>query len=214
MPAPTSPAVPAQRQRGETLPGLLVGMALGLLALAGGTQMLGQLLRAHRAALQDSHLQQDLHFALDLMVRELQGAQYVAQAWRTRQPGACSDAFCDEAADFQIGAQRIDFTADRNHNGLQENNECLGFRLVDGVLSARNGCQSSGWQPLTDKSTVIVTDLQLRLRCTAADGWLQRQLDLQLDARWPQDASRGWTLQRTVALRNALPAAVQARYCP
>ena len=44
------------RARGETLTGLLVGMAVGLVVLAAGMQMLAQQLRGHRHSLQASHL--------------------------------------------------------------------------------------------------------------------------------------------------------------
>lgn len=202
------------QQRGETLVGLLVGVALGMLVLAGGAQMLAQLMRGHRQALQDSHLQQDLHFALDLMARELANAQYAAHAWRTRKPGGCDDTFCDAAADFQLGGNRIEFSTDRDHSGQQDNNECQGFRVSDGVLSKRTNCSASGWQPLTDKSTAVVTALQAQLHCSPVQGWLQRQLSLQLDAQWPGDPSRQLVLQRTVALHNRVPAALQARFCP
>ena len=203
-----------QRQRGETLVGLLVGIALGMLVLAAGAQMLAQLLRGHRQALQDSHLQQDLHFALDLMARELANAQYAAHAWRTRKPGGCDDNFCDAAADFQLGGNRIEFSTDRDHSGQQDNNECQGFRVSDGVLSKRTNCSASGWQPLTDKSPAVVTALQAQLRCSPADGWLQRQLDLRLQARWPDDPGRQLQLQRSVPLHTLLPISVQARFCP
>ncbi|MFM7026517.1 MAG: PilW family protein [Limnohabitans sp.] len=203
-----------KNQRGETLVGLLVGMALGLWVLAAGVQMLAHLLRGHRQVLQDSHLQQDLHFAMDLMARELQHAQYVAQAWRTRSPGTCGDAFCDEATDFLTGDNRIEFSMDRNHNGLQDNNECMGFRVVDGVLSRRTGCHSGGWQPLSDKTAAVVSSLQVQLSCTAVNGWLYRQLDLQLDAHGPDDPDRGLRLQRKVPVHTPLPVVVQERFCP
>lgn len=205
---------PPQPQRGETLVGLLVGVALGMLVLAGGAQMLAQLLRGHRQALQDSHLQQDLHFAMDLMARELANAQYTAQAWSQRSPEACGDTFCDHAADFQLGPQRVEFSLDRNHNGVQDNNECLGFKVANGVLSTRTGCDASGWQPLTDKTSAVVTGLQAQLHCTPVQGWVQRQISLQLDAQWPGDPTRALQLQRTVALNNRLPLAMQARFCP
>lgn len=202
-----------RQQRGETLVGLLVGMTLGLLVLTAGAHMLAQLLRGHRTALQDSHLQQDLHFALDLMVRELQNTQFAAQAWQSRTPTVCSDPFCD-AADFQLASNLIGFSVDRDANGAQDNNECMGFRVVDGVLSMRTGCQSSGWQPLTDKTSVVMTGLQTRLHCTPVSGGLVRQLDLQLDAHAPDDPARTVQMQRTVTLHNLLPAAMQARFCP
>ena len=124
------PLAPAQR--GETLMGLLVGLALGLLVLTGGAHMLAQLLRGQRQALQDSHLQQDLHFAMDLMASELQDAQYSALAWSSRSPTVCTDAFCDGREDFALTSDRMDWTLDRNHDGRQDNNECTGFRLRAG----------------------------------------------------------------------------------
>ncbi len=200
-------------QHGETLVGLLVGMALGLLVVTAGAHMLAQLLRGHHAALQDSHLQQDLHFAMDLMVREIQNAQYVANAWKSRSPGLCSDPFCG-VADFQLADNLIAFSVDRNDNGEQDNNECMGFRAQEGVLSLRTGCQSGGWQPLTDRTSVLVTGLKAHLNCTKVAGWLLRQLDLQLEAQWPNQPTHTLQLQRTVALRNPVPASLQTRFCP
>jgi len=176
--------------------------------------MLAQLLRSHRLALQDSHLQQDLHYAMDLMAREIANAQYVAHAWKTRSTSACNDPFCDAIKDFQMGDNRIEFSLDRDHNGQLDNNECLGYRVANGVLSMRTSCDSSGWQPLTDKTSAVVTHLQAQLHCTPERGGLQRHVSLQLAAQWPGDATRQIELQRTVALHNRLPATLQARYCP
>lgn len=202
-----------QPQRGETLVGLMVGMALGLLVLTAGAHMLAQLLRGHHAALQDSHLQQDLHFALDAMVRDIRNAQYVAKAWTSRSPGVCSDPFCG-VSDFQLADNLIAFSTDRDDNGKQDNNECMGFRAQDGVLSVRTSCDSGGWQPLTDKTTVIVTGLKAQLHCSKVAGWLMRQLDVRLEAHWPNQPTHTLQLQRSVALRNPLPAALQTRFCP
>lgn len=200
-------------QRGETLVGLLVGMAMGLLVVTAGAHMLSQLLRGHHAALQDSHLQQDLHFAMDLMAREIQNAQYVAHAWTSRSPSLCSDPFCG-VSDFQLAADLIAFSVDRNHNGAQDNNECMGFRVQDGVLSLRTGCQGGGWQPLTDQTSVVVTGLKTQLHCPKVAGWLWRQLDVQIDAHWPHQPTRTLHVQRSVAMRNPVPATMQARFCP
>lgn len=204
----------AHRQRGETLVGLLVGLALGLLVLAGGAHMLARLLQGHRLALQDSHVQQDLHFALDLMASELQDAQYTAGAWNSRSPGACTDAFCDGPEDFSLGSGRIDWSLDRNHNGAQDNDECTGYRLRSGALQVRTACTPEVWTALTDTTSLRLTQLQTSLQCQEQSGWLRRQVLLQLQAQWPQDATRTLALQRTVALRNDLPQSVQTRYCP
>lgn len=201
-----------QHQRGETLAGLLVGLALGMLVLAAGAHMLAQLLRGHRMALQDSHLQQDLHFAMDLMVRELQNAHYVANAWTTRHPGACDDDFC-QAGNFLLSDHRIEFSLDKNANGQRDNNECTGFKVSGNALLLRTSC-SNTWQPLTDKTAAVVTALQAQLRCTEVKGWLQRQVRLQIDAHWPGDPARRLQLERTVALRNPVPVVSQALFCP
>ncbi len=204
----------ASAQRGETLVGLLVGLALGLLVLAGGAHMLAQLLRGHRQALQDSHLQQDLHFAMDLMTSELQDAQYSALAWSSRSPSACTDAFCDGREDFSLTSDRMDWTLDRNHDGRQDNNECTGFRLKAGVLQMRTACTPGVWTALTDTASLRLTGLQATVQCRPLSGWLQRRVQVQLQVQWPQDATRTLALQRTVVLRNPLPLTVQARYCP
>ncbi len=203
-----------QGQRGETLAGLLVGLSLGLLVLAGGAHMLAQLLRGHRMALQDSHLQQDLHFAMDLMVSELQDAQYSARSASTRRPTLCNDPFCDGVEDFRLGKDRIDWTLDRDHDGVQDNDECTGFRIRGGALQVRTACTPEVWTALTDTSSLRLRRLEATLRCSVQAGWLQRQVQLQLEAQRPQEETRPLLLQRTVVLRNRLPESVRTLYCP
>jgi type II secretory pathway component PulJ len=202
-------------ERGETLVGLLVGLAVGLMVLAVGAQMLTQQLRSHRQNLQASHLQHDLRSALDWMARELRQAQYTANAWQTRSPSACDDPFCDGMEDFSIEDDWIDFSLDRNHNGLQEDNECMGFRLSDKVLMARRTCSGSGnWVALSDSASLALTALRWQLDCELRQGWLHRSVRITLSGQWPGDASHPIDLVHTVHLRNDLPASAQALYCP
>lgn len=203
------------QQRGETLTGLLVGMAVGLVVLAAGTQMLAQHLRGHRLNLQASHLHHDLRSAMDWMARELRQAQYVANAWQTRSSGHCEDNFCDGTDDFRIEDDWIDFSHDRNHNGRQDNHECIGFRISQKALMARRTCSGPGsWLPLTDRGSLEVTGLQWQLRCELREGWLQRSVRITLTGHSPADAERPLSLSQTVHLRNDLPASTRALYCP
>lgn len=211
-------AAPVARQRGETLVGLLVGVALGLALVAGGAQFMAHLLQSHSAVLQTTRLQQDMHFAMDRMADAVRDAQYSASAAHTRHPQACTDAWC-EAAHFQVTPDALTFSADRNHNGSLDSNECMGFRVRAGVLSMRTGCHAGGWQPMTDVGSVMVSQLQVHTRCQRLAHGLRRQVVLRLQAQAPPSAqpphdspSSQW--QRTVTLRNDLPLSVQAVFCP
>lgn len=203
-----------QRQRGETLMGLLVGLAVGLLVLAGGSVLLANQLRGHRMALQDSHLQHDLRSAMDWISRELGQAHYNAKAWQTRSTVRCADDFCSGSDDFRIDGSRIHFSLDRNHNGQKDNNECLGFRLVKGALQARTACKPEVWTALTDAASLQFTQLDWQLHCTLAQGWLHRSVTLSMTAHWPSDTQRQIGLKRTVPLRNAVPAVQKVLFCP
>jgi type II secretory pathway component PulJ len=205
----------ARRERGETLMGLLVGLSVGLVALAAGSALLAKHLRHHHLTLQDSHLHHDLRSAMDWMARELRKAQYSAQAWQTRSPTACADPFCDGPEDFSIQGHTVQFSHDRNHNGVQDNNECMGFRLSNKALLMKRSCSISGdWQAITDNANLHITDLRWQLLCASHQGWLHRSVALTLTAQWPGDTRRQVSLSRTVHLANDLPVSQQAQFCP
>jgi type II secretory pathway component PulJ len=198
-------------ERGETLTGLLVGLAVGLVVLAAGSALLASQLRAHRAALQDRQLHTDLRSAMDWVARELRKAQYTANAWQTRSPTVCTDPFCQTPDNFSIVGHQIDFSHDRNHNGIKEDDECLGFRLTQQSLHARRTCSGSGnWQAVTDRAQVNIRDLQWVLHCEWRNGWWQRSVQMSLAASWPSEPTRTIQLTQTIELRNLLPDIPQA----
>lgn len=202
------------KQAGETLVGLLVGLALGLGVLAMGAQMLARLLsEQHRLGAQ-SRRQQDLHFVLERIANEVQDAQYSAHAWRSRDAHACNDAFCDGPEDFSIGASHILWSFDRNHDGVQDNNECTGYRLRAGSLQQRSACQPETWVALSDPATLELSGLRATLQCQPRAGGVQRQVLLELQAHNPLRPSEApWPLQQRVLLRNDLPASAAAGVC-
>jgi len=205
----------AGHEQGETLMGLLVGLSIGLVVLAGGSALVANQLRSHRMALQDTYLHHDLRSALDWMARELRKTQYSASAWETRSPTACEDTFCDGPEDFSIDGDEIHFSHDRNHNGEQDLNECMGFRLSNKALMAKRSCSASGdWQAITDSGNLHIVDLRWQLRCEVQQGWLRRSVQMALRAQWPSEASRQVSLTHTVHLSNDLPASEQDRFCP
>jgi type II secretory pathway component PulJ len=201
-------------ERGETLTGLLVGLSVGLVVLAAGSALLASQLRAHRAALQDSHWHTDVRSAMDWMARELRQAQYSGKAWQTRSAQTCTDPFCATPLNFRIVNDQIDFSHDRNHDGSKDDDECLGFRITQYALHVRRSCQDSGgWQALTDRTHVRVTHLQWAVHCTDHNGWWHRTVHMTLKATWPNEPDRPITLTQTVQLRNALPSNPAAPPC-
>ena len=203
-----------QAQHGETLVALLVGLALGLGVLAVGAQMLARLLAEQRQLQAQSRLQQELHFALERIANELQDAQYSASAGQSRDAGACRDDFCDGLDDFSISDARIVWTLDRNHNGVQDNNECTGYRLRAGSLQQRSACQPETWVALSDPAGLTLSRLRATLQCQPRAGGVQRQVLLELQAHNPLHPSEApWSLQQQVLLRNDLPASAAAGVC-
>lgn len=206
-------ACQATTQGGESLVSLLVGLGVGLLVLAAGSQMLAQHLQGHRLALQDSHVHHDLRSALDTMARELRQAQSLGQAWRGRVLAHCADAFCTGDADLLVQGQRISFAHDRNQNGLLDNNECSGFRLKDHELQIRTACSPEVWTDLTDAGSLKMTGLQWHVQCEKRGRWAVRWVTVQLSAHWPRDPSRALSLSQTVSLRNDVPASPWPAVC-
>jgi len=200
-------------QQGETLVGLVVGMGLGIVVLAGGAQLLGQHLKAHRWALQDSHVHHDLRASLDSIARELRQAQAVGRAWKNRTPLECSDAFCSGLGELIVQGHRIDFARDRNQNGLRENNECSGFRLNGHELQMRTACTPEVWTSLSDAGSLKLSSLQWQVHCERRGPWVARSVTVQLSAQWPGDPSKTLSLLQTIAMRNDVPAQPWPKVC-
>lgn len=201
-------------QLGETLVGLLVGLALGLLVAAAGQRLLAQQLRHERQTQTLLQAQTQLRDAMDAMLHTLQGAQGLPKAWTTRIDTQCHDDFCNGPEDFSLQGSQLEFTLDRNHNGQQNNNECLGFRLTAGEIKSKTSCSDPPvWTPLTGIDHLRVISMQWQLRCTVHGQMVQRWLDLQVQAQWPGDPEQLLGESQSVLLLNDVPLRSMAGLC-
>jgi prepilin peptidase dependent protein B len=140
-------------QRGMTLIELMVGLALGLVVMAGAaTALADQIQHSQRAVLQ-ARLQQDLRAAAVLIERELRLAGHWPQALQHTSTPAQANPY----GAFDIAA---DHRSVHYHHGGSGNSaaEALGFRLVQQTLQSRLG--AGGWQSLTERQTLQVTELR------------------------------------------------------
>lgn len=143
----------ARRQRGLSLVELMVGIAVGLLVVAGATMVVANQLGDNRRLLLETQVQQDLRAAADIVTRELRRAggwedQARLGLWTSAAPGQLNPqrAVSPSAAP----ATQVDYQYLRGGVAPQ-----LGFRLNNnGVLQTLLG---GAWQDLTDARAVRIT---------------------------------------------------------
>ncbi len=143
--------------RGISLVELLVGVAVGLLIVAGGIVFMTGSWSEHRSLLLESRLMQDLRTAADVIIRDVRRSGY----WGASETGvwtAGASAVASNPYDaFSATADSLAFRYSRDaiENDSLDTNEQFGFRLRSGVIELQLG--SGNWQALTDAATVTVT---------------------------------------------------------
>lgn len=185
------------RTVGYSLVELLVACALGLLLTAAALQLFARQVRAQREQLVEARLHQDLRAAGDLVVRGLRraGAHDLAD-------GGASPyrAITLTAASLVTSHNR-----DAIDNGVLDERERAGFRLVDGSLQAMVGGR---WQALTDPAVVRIVRFEIILTTRAAQSaggcavLVARELSVAIEAHPVLDPRRLRRLDTRVLVRN------------
>jgi len=157
-------------QHGLTMIELMIGVAIGLFIVAGGSTLLVGQLRENRALLLEARLAQDLRSAADVVTRDLRRAGYWGHAGTGANPYAATAP--SAAASDAIGLR---YSMDTTENDNVDSNEQFSFRLRGGTIELQLG--AGNWQALTDASTLTVTafsvtpevqDVSLASFCRAA----------------------------------------------
>lgn len=158
----------ASSVRGISLVELMIGIAIGMIVVAGATVMMVNQVNEHRRLMLETQIQQDLRAASDLILRELRKAGYRGQVqdgiWSPTAPMAASAA----STPFSVtspttnaaGASTVEYryskdSANDSADVFNPDKEQFGFRKYGDLLQFRLG--AGGWQPLTDAATMKVT---------------------------------------------------------
>ena len=206
----------ARVQRGLSLVELMVGITIGLFVVAAASLVVTSQLTDNRRLLLELQVQQDLRATADVITRELRragGRQLPTNGVWSEIAAATANPF--DTVTLAAGNTEVRFDYERGI-GLQP----LGFKLdaTRGVIQSYIG---TGWQDLTDSSTMTVTAFTVQPRipaisevipcpkaCDAAGStscWPRlnvRAYEILITARARTDANIQRALRSEVRLRN------------
>jgi type IV pilus assembly protein PilW len=211
-------ASPRGRQHGVSLVEMMVGLAVGLLVVAGATMVVTTQLGDNRRLMLETQLQQDLRASADIITRDLRRAG----AWTdTARISLWSAGVAPTANPYTATTPASGVTASQVNYGYFRTAGAptvYGFRLNNGVLQSLLG---GTWQDLTDARVMTVTSFDV----TARDGPAQQTpcpnlcpgLPLPATACWPAVTVRDFVIDITgqsvvdPAVQRSLSTSVRVR---
>ena len=202
----------ASHQRGMSLVELMVGITIGLFIVAAATLMVGNQLSDNRRLLLETQLQQDMRATMDIITRQIRRAGL----WQENDSLQLLNTTTGQSGSFEAVRKVI------NVNGANDeitfrywlNNQDRGpwgFKLENGRV--KSSLSASGFQDLTDYSTVKVTSLQFTPVINTSEAVSCPKLCPDgTTSCWPRSAVRSYlvTLQAESASDPAVKRRMQA----
>jgi hypothetical protein len=154
--------------------------------------------------LQKSRAQHESSALMDTLVHDLRRAHFHSSNLVNNgsQDAHCPSQFCGALEDFQVSAQQILFSVDRNENGIKENNECSGFRFYANQVQIKTACKPVVWTALTKFQNWHILAFEIQLQCDPASLSQVVNLTMAIRKQLSSDTT-AMTWQRQVRLRNA-----------
>lgn len=164
-----------RRSRGISLVELMVGIAVGMIVVAGASVMMTNQIAEHRRLTLETQVQQDLRATADLMLRDLRraGSWAVPQHGVWAPGGGAAPVGNDYARTIlggKAGSATLEYSYSRHKDRTRSSDapfadpeddvmtpatERFGFKIDDkGILRFRMG---DNWQPLTDSNVLVIT---------------------------------------------------------
>jgi len=220
---------PSSRTRGLSIIELMVGVAVGLVIIAGALMITGVSLADQRRLRVETRVQQDLRAAVDLMTRELRRAGHWHDASASLgsasnpfstllalPPGTCDAAHAAPFVDDRAACGVLfTYNVDAAHASSVTDDQQFGFRLHNAAIEMQIG-RGGSWQAITDSGSLRVTRFELRSSTRELDRSAlcavpcesncpkqqQRELLLTARAEDPADARVQRELGGRIRLRN------------
>jgi len=154
--------------RGLSLVELMVGIAVGLMVVAGASFVAVNQLGDNRRLLLETQMQQDLRAAADMIARDLRRAGYWGAsetgAWQGNDPNVAANPYADiTPGSAGAAVAQVDFSYSRDlaeDNAVDDDKERFGFKLEGGAIKMLIG---SAWQAMTDSNVLEVTRFDVRV---------------------------------------------------
>ncbi len=145
-------------QRGLSLVEMMVGVAVGLIVVAGASLLMSTQLAENRRLLVETQIQQDMRAAMDIITRELRriGAQRepvaLTSLWVPGSGAAQKNVLAESptAAVSGVAVDNFGFIYEPTVGAAGP----FGFKLENGTIKTLMG---PAWQELTDKDVLNVT---------------------------------------------------------
>jgi prepilin peptidase dependent protein B len=188
--------------RGLSLVELMVGIAVGLMVVAGASFVAVNQIGDNRRLLLETQIQQDLRAAADMVARDLRRAGYWGAAesgvWEGNDPSVAPNPYRDTSPDApeEDPVTEVTFSYSRDAAGAEDgavddDRERFGFKLEGGVIRMRLG---GAWQALTDGNLLEVTRFDVNLNEQAAQQACFNECPGGGTACWPTQAVRRFTV--------------------
>lgn len=187
--------------RGLSLVELMVGIAVGLMVVAGASFVAVNQIGDNRRLLLETQVQQDLRAAADMVARDLRRAGYWGASetgvWQGNDPNVAPNPYAATSPNAPGAAvAEVTFAYSRDAAGaedgaIDDDREGFGFKLESGVLKMRLG---GAWQALTDGNVLEVTRFDVALNAQTAQQACFKECPGGGTACWPVQSVRRFTV--------------------
>jgi prepilin peptidase dependent protein B len=202
------------KQKGVSLIELMIGLAIGMIAVSGLVSFVGFGIGVNSKAINKSQLSEETETLVDFMASEITRAGYSGSTVAMLQdPNANPSVFANSIAVSRHPNEDPDtcitYSYDFNGNGVVDTldvNENFGFRLRGGAIQIRQqgaDCNADiNWSTISDTNVIEIDRLVFVLTPVVIDGVTRNQIDLFVETESKVTTSFSASLSRSFTVRN------------